>query len=127
VINIKGAICLLDHLDSPIAMKYKGQAVNILNRYLAGDRSMHSAVVPANPCFSFEELAHDKKTRITNIDGELYMSMTDFAMVMTDKDANQSAEVIRKIMSENSEKIQPYTKKFQFKGILYMYSIVFNA
>jgi hypothetical protein len=53
VINIKGALELLPYLKGPRVELYRSKAVNILNRYLAGDRSMHSEIkqnaVSSNP------------------------------------------------------------------------------
>lgn len=70
---------------------------------------------------SFEEIAQGKTVRMTRIDSEWYISCIDFVMVMTDKDANDSAQVMRRLPDYVKEDLEEYIKKHQFSGDIYIY------
>jgi hypothetical protein len=85
----------------------------------ASNSATDLSVVPRSngPFFSFEEIAKDKKVRITTINDEMYMSVVDFIMIIEEKNNNRAAEQYRTIKARNENKFTEYIKEYKFQGI----------
>ena len=104
VITLKGALKLIEWLPGENAKNYRGQAVEILTRYLAGDASMHKEL-EANAAFTspINVLASESVGSKPGAAVRVLMEQppllcaVDAAMVVTGKDQNHAGEAIRRI------------------------------